>query len=96
MRVLFSYLADCAQCVQVRAKLRDPKPVEPQGVPQVCILGPILFMIFMNDFPENSAIGELILYAEDSTEIVVEEYHELLASYKFNTVDQGQQIALFW
>ena len=36
------------------------------------ILGPILFLIYMNDFPEHSDIGEGILYADDATEIVAD------------------------
>ena len=34
----------------------------------------------MNDFPENSDIGEDILYADDSTKIVIDEDPDILES----------------
>ena len=63
-----SYVKHRRQVVVVESKLSDPQDVGNQGVPQGSLLGPILSLIFYNDFPDVR--GSSILYADDETDNV--------------------------
>ena len=57
------YLTGCSFRVKVNGTLSDPMDVT-SGVPQGSILGPLLFLLFMNDLPERIT-SSCILYADD-------------------------------
>ena len=63
-----AYLTNRMQVTDVGGIFSDPRVV-PCGVPQGSILGPLLFLIYVNDM-EASVSCKLILYADDSALLV--------------------------
>ena len=61
-----SYLSNRSQQVVIEGVLSDPAKVN-IGVPQGSILGPLLFILFVNDFPSVVNSSEVDLYADDTT-----------------------------
>ena len=66
LRWLTSYLRDRKQFVCISGQYSMPKLVK-IGVPQGSILGPILFLMYINDLPQISHSFSVILYADDTT-----------------------------
>lgn len=63
---LLSYLSNRKQIVEIDGKISDSLEVT-CGVPQGSILGPLLFIIFVNDFPSNDNCTDIIMFADDNS-----------------------------
>ena len=61
-----SYLSNRTQFTQIGDKISDVGYIK-HGVPQGSILGPLLFLLFINDITEASSILKFFLFADDTT-----------------------------
>ena len=69
LRWFESYLSGRKQFVTIEGTDSRPIPIQ-YGVPQGSILGPLLFIIYINDLPNISKLAEFILYADDANIII--------------------------
>lgn len=65
IRLVDSYLKDRHQVVRVGSSISTPAHIN-IGVPQGSILGPVLFLIFINDLPMGHQ-AQCVLFADDTT-----------------------------
>ena len=61
-----SYLSNRMQCVDYKSTLSSLLPIN-KGVPQGSILGPLLFLIYVNDMHNSSQKFSSIMFADDTT-----------------------------
>lgn len=89
-----SYLTGRSQIVEIKhSRLgrtdkvnSDPKPIT-RGVPQGSVLGPVLFILFTNDFPEfMQGYSKTLMYADDTV--------LLLSSQKPEQLEVDSYVAL--
>lgn len=90
-----SYLGHRQQCVEItqtykehRSTFRSAfKQQKPFGVPQGSILGPLLFLTYINDLP-NNIDHQCILYADDTTILIKCKDKSILESETNNTLSK--------
>ena len=64
--LLRSYLTGRSQYVEVNGHKSSHLQIS-TGIPQGSVIGPLLFLIYINDLPNASNIFDMLMYADDTT-----------------------------
>lgn len=64
--LLRDYLMNRMQVVEWRGVISQPVPIK-NGIPQGSLLGPLLFLVYTNDLPENVQAKSITIYADDTS-----------------------------
>ena len=91
LKLIESYLDSRRQVVKVGGTLSSERIID-IGVPQGTILGPLLFLLYINDLPLITNFGDVILYADDTT-LIFKNQDPLSLQYECN---QGLQSFHEW
>ena len=104
-----SYLSDRVQSTQIERDISNKQPMT-CGVPQGSILGPLLFLLYVNDIHKSSDKSAFYLFADDTNllcadknvrtlELVVNlEFHkvyEWLTAYKLTLNVKNLNVTIF-
>ena len=65
LKMLKSYLMERTQVVKIKGVYSSPKTIG-IGVPQGSILGPLFFILYINDIINLNIEGQFLLYADDT------------------------------
>ena len=63
--LISSYLSGRTQYTEIHGQKSDPLIIK-FGVPQGSVLGPLLFLLYINDISNSSNLGTFILFADDT------------------------------
>jgi len=65
LKIIISYLTNRMQCVPIKEAQSSMLPVKCE-VPQGSILGPLLYLIYIDDIQSSSNILKFVLFADDT------------------------------
>ncbi len=86
LKLLTSYLGNRKQYVDIDSTKTEVKNIT-TGVPQGSILGPLLFIIYINDIANASKVFNFIIYANDT---ILETTIEIVIRESNNTSIEGK------
>ena len=73
VKLINSYLSSRRQCVKLDGVLSESLPVT-SGVPQGSVLGPLFFLIFLDDMIDVPEVSKVFCYADDTKLLCHEEF----------------------
>lgn len=83
-RWIISYLTNRKVVVKIGTTTSEQKDIS-IGTPQGSVLGPLIFLLYVNDLPSHISHGKIFMYADD-TSIVISDPDPLTLNYKISVV----------